>query len=344
MNESLEGTMMMMMMNRHRKNNKGGVSLHHIEPASSSSSSSVPISSPLLPLTSSSSSSSPLGDVVSIDDLLHHYETNVSSGLSLDEVLRRRRRRQRIIPPLAPPLAPPLVLAPVPPMYNIVSPPIQCPAWVCCLLPCIKYVPSMIAYRAIQPEDAEVLRDSQWIRYDATALVVGDIIRVELNDIVPADCLCIHVYHHGRRRHSHHRHDNDDNDDDDDNDQEEEHEEDDMLVDVHVITGDHQPIRCRSSIPSRYFASSPVLSSSQQQQQQHDNTTTTTAAARFCPTILYYGGRVLCGSGIALVTAIGSDTQVAQYIQQGTFPHHTTTTTTTTMTTTTTTTTTNNNN
>jgi E1-E2 ATPase len=77
--------------------------------------------------------------------------------------------------------------------YNVVKPPIDCPSWVCCLLPCIHHIPSMKIYQQICPEDAEVLRNGNWIRYDSTSLVVGDIIRIEPGDIVPADCIILQI-------------------------------------------------------------------------------------------------------------------------------------------------------
>ena len=49
----------------------------------------------------------------------------------------------------------------------------------------------MKKFRVIQPEDAEVLRNRKWIRYDAASLVIGDIIRLVDGDIVPADCVII---------------------------------------------------------------------------------------------------------------------------------------------------------
>lgn len=76
---------------------------------------------------------------------------------------------------------------------NTVSPPIDCPQWVCCLLPCIKHIPSMKLFDRIRPEDADVLRDSEWICYDAASLVVGDIICVREGEVVPADCVILTV-------------------------------------------------------------------------------------------------------------------------------------------------------
>ena len=75
--------------------------------------------------------------------------------------------------------------------FNVVKPPIDCPAWACVLLPCIKHIPSMKAFSTIQPDDAEVLRDGKWIRYDAASLVRDDVIRMEEGDTVPADCVVV---------------------------------------------------------------------------------------------------------------------------------------------------------
>lgn len=49
----------------------------------------------------------------------------------------------------------------------------------------------MKQFRLVQPDDAEVLRDGQWIRYDHASLVVGDIVRLVEGDVIPADCALI---------------------------------------------------------------------------------------------------------------------------------------------------------
>lgn len=74
---------------------------------------------------------------------------------------------------------------------NIVDPPVNCPKWVCCLLPCIKNIPSMKVFKQIIPEDAEIERNNKWVCYDATSVVCGDIIRLREGDIVPADCMVL---------------------------------------------------------------------------------------------------------------------------------------------------------
>ena len=73
--------------------------------------------------------------------------------------------------------------------FNVVPPPVDCPAWLCIVLPCINHLKSMKAHKNCTPEDAEVLRNGKWIRYDAASLVIGDVIRLEEGDIVPADCV-----------------------------------------------------------------------------------------------------------------------------------------------------------
>jgi hypothetical protein len=104
--------------------------------------------------------------------ILEQYGTNLKTGLTTDQASQRREEAGS---------------------FNVVPPPINCPGWICCLLPCIKSIPSMKAFASIKPEDAEVLRNGKWIRYDAASLVVGDIIRMEEGDIVPADCLLVEV-------------------------------------------------------------------------------------------------------------------------------------------------------
>jgi len=108
----------------------------------------------------------------SVKEVLEQYGANLQSGLTTDQATQRREEGGS---------------------FNIVKPPINCPGWVCCLLPCIKNIPSMKAFSSIQPDDAEVLRNSKWIRYDPASLVPGDVIRMEEGDIVPADCIIVEL-------------------------------------------------------------------------------------------------------------------------------------------------------
>ena len=107
-------------------------------------------------------------------DLLAQLGSALEQGLSTDDVVARRERDHHG-------------------QYNVVDPPLKCPAWICCLLPCIQHVPSMKAFRALQPDDVEVRRNGKWIRYDASCLVVGDILRLEEGDVVPCDCVVLQL-------------------------------------------------------------------------------------------------------------------------------------------------------
>jgi len=104
--------------------------------------------------------------------LLKQLGTDPSTGLSRDDAASRREKQGG---------------------FNSVDPPINCPPTVCCLLPCIKHVPSMKAFQRIKPEEAEVLRNGKWVQYDATSLVQGDIVRLEEGDVVPADCVVLQL-------------------------------------------------------------------------------------------------------------------------------------------------------
>jgi magnesium-transporting ATPase (P-type) len=124
--------------------------------------------------------------------------THLKTGWTTDQALQRRERDGS---------------------FNVVKPPVDCPAWLCILLPCIKHIPSMKVFASIQPDDAEVLRNGKWIRYDAASLVTGDVIRLEEGDLIPADCVVVVAVNDG---------DGDDN-------------EDDLLVDVKAVTGHERP-------------------------------------------------------------------------------------------------------
>ena len=145
----------------------------------------------------------------------------------------------------------------------------------------------MKQFRLVQPEDAEVLRDKKYIRYDHTSLVVGDIVRLVEGDVVPADCTVISL---GM-----------DHVDativvDEENTTETSAAGSnslmDMTVDSHLITGEIKPRQI-----------------SNQSNGTVNNLTT-----------LYYGSRILEGACIAVVTATGSRTILAKLIREGRFP------------------------
>ncbi len=129
------------------------------------------------------------GHAVSSSSLTNHLQT----GWTTDQATQRREKDGS---------------------FNVVKPPIDCPAWLCIILPCIKHIPSMKAFAAIQPDDAEVLRNGKWIRYDAASLVTGDVIRLEEGDVIPADCIVL-LNHHSNV--------------------------DDLLVDLNAVTGHERP-------------------------------------------------------------------------------------------------------
>ena len=171
-------------------------------------------------------------------ELLEQLKTSMSEGLTREEAAARRQDDET---------------------FNTIDPPIKCPAWICCLLPCIKSIPSMKKFREIQPEDAEILREAKWTRYDAASLVRGDIIKVMEGDIVPADCVLLSLL------------------------------EGEILVDMRVITGEDSP-RSIADLENR------------------------------TPSRLYFGGRVLQGSAIAVVVSIGPNTLLASLIRRKNFP------------------------
>jgi hypothetical protein len=71
--------------------------------------------------------------------------------------------------------------------FNDVPPPIEYPAWLCCLLPCLMNTESMQKYHEAVPEHAMVLRNGMWRKLEANSVVPGDVVKVEKGDRVPAD-------------------------------------------------------------------------------------------------------------------------------------------------------------
>jgi E1-E2 ATPase len=177
-------------------------------------------------------------------DLLQELGTSLDTGLTNDQVRCRRLETSYAT--------------------NVVNPPIHCPSWVCCLLPCIKSFPSMKAFRSIVPNDAEVKRSGRWVRYDATSLLVGDIIRIEAGDIVPADCVVLTT---NTRNRGHNR-----------------EIDEPLLVDLKLVTGHGKPASAKPSAQ------------------------------------LFWGGRVVQGTAICAVTAVGRSTRVAELIRSRRFP------------------------
>lgn len=240
-------------------------------------------------------------------NLISRLDVDISTGLSTSEANSRRRRSSS---------------------SNIVAPPINCPKWICCLLPCISKTPSMVAFAAVTPDDVEVLRNTHWVRYDAASLVVGDVIRLDVHDVVPADCVVI--VGHG---YAFHHHDNklltvccaeeedekteyneeeklirqsssssDNKDDNNNNNHNEEGAGLLLTVDARLITGE-------SNMTTHYYSPSSSSTSS-------SYTTTTTNQLQ----TLLYGSRIVNGSCIAIVTAIGNNVVLSKLITTKRWP------------------------
>lgn len=175
--------------------------------------------------------------------------------------------------------------------FNELSPPINCPKWACILLPCIKYIPSMKLYETIQPSDAEILRDGEWICYDAYSLVQGDIIRLTEGDVIPADCCLLSL---GLDRYG-------DGYDVDGG-------QDEFIVDASNITGRVQPI----TINEDTFLQQ--LQEDDGDDEKEENNEDDSLIHLHC------GSFILNGSAIAVVTNVGSNTFVAKQMKNGKWP------------------------
>jgi hypothetical protein len=214
-------------------------------------------------------------------ELLQQLETNVEVGLSRDAAAAKRRFRGGTVVGASGDASAAAAASAASAgeyerdgnYYNVIDPPISCPAWVCCLLPCIDTMfPSRKEFKKLEPDDAEVLRESKWIRYDAISLVCGDIIQIHEGDVIPADCVLLKLQKGG-------------------SDKEDQNQEKELIVDLRSITGE-DTVRSITEVTP--------------------NDTTLVHVFR--------GGRVLQGSALAVVVAIGSQTLLASLIQEGKFP------------------------
>jgi magnesium-transporting ATPase (P-type) len=166
----------------------------------------------------------------------------------------------------------------------------------------------MVSFAAVTPDDAEVLRNAHWIRYDAASLVVGDVVRLDNYDIVPADCVILAYGFHDKLEISNEI----ENDDEEekmlltskaaaaaiDNNNHEECEEEGLIltVDARLITGE--------SNMTHYSPSS--LSS--------------TSSSKSSLQTLLYGSQIVNGSCIAIVTAIGNNVVLSKLITSKRWP------------------------
>ena len=147
----------------------------------------------------------------------------------------------------------------------------------------------MKQFKLVQPDDAEVMRDGQWIRYDHASLVVGDVVRLVEGDVIPADVAVISLgMDHVDTTTIVDEESGTNSSSTTDNMM-------DITVDSHLITGETKPRQI-----------------SNQSNGTVNNLTT-----------LYYGSRVLEGACIAVVTATGSRTVLAKLIKEGRWPPNT---------------------
>jgi hypothetical protein len=233
-------------------------------------------------------------------NLLSRLDVNISTGLSTSEANSRRRNRPQSSSSSS--------SAASNNTTNTVTPPINCPKWICCLLPCITKTHSMVSFAAVTPDDAEVLRNAHWIRYDAASLVVGDVIRLDNYDIVPADCVILaYGFHDQLEVISNEIEDADEKEKlllpskaaaaaIDNNNHDECEEEGLLTVDARLITGE-----------SNMTHYSPSSSSS-------------TSSSKSSLQTLLYGSQIVNGSCIALVTAIGNNVVLSKLITSKRWP------------------------
>jgi len=158
--------------------------------------------------------------------------------------------------------------------------------------PCINHIPSMKQFRSVQPDDAEVLRDGHWIRYDHASLVVGDIVRLVEGDVIPADCSIISL---GM-----------------------DHADASRVVDVETSgNGTPQGLGGGKSSNSGMdiIVDSHLVTGELKPRQISNN-----ANGAVNSTTLYYGSRILQGACIAVVTATGDRVMLAKLIKARRWP------------------------
>ena len=147
----------------------------------------------------------------------------------------------------------------------------------------------MKQFRLVQPDDAEVLREGKWIRYDHASLVVGDVVRLVEGDVIPADCTAISL---GMDHADATAVIDEESDAKGGSSSEINGDYLELTVDSRLITGEAKPRQIISNQP---------------------NGTVNSAT-------LYYGSRVLEGACIAVVTATGKRVVLAKLIREGRWP------------------------
>ena len=153
----------------------------------------------------------------------------------------------------------------------------------------------MKQFRYVQPDDAEVLRDKgRWVRYDASSLVVGDIVRLVEGDVVPADCIVISL---GM-----------------------EHVDETIVVDEESggaavggtgvdVSNNNESLMDELTVDSHY-----ITGETKPRHISYNSNQTVQS------TLLYYGSRVLEGACIVLVVNCGENTVLAKLIREKRWP------------------------
>lgn len=111
---------------------------------------------------------------------------------------------------------------------NTIPPPLNAPAWLCCLLPCLLRTKSMEQYKECVPHNAQVKRSGRaWVNMEATGILPGDLIKVSKDERVAADIRII--------------------------------EANGCTFDTSAITGKKQPQTCNSAQSSKEYVESPNM-------------------------------------------------------------------------------------
>jgi len=100
-----------------------------------------------------------------VDVVLRNLNTSAGKGLTNGEANERREKEGE----------------------NLLVKPVNCPSFLCCLLPCLGNIKNNQYFMEVVPEDALVLRNGKWIHLDTTSLVKGDIVKVKKGYSIPAD-------------------------------------------------------------------------------------------------------------------------------------------------------------
>lgn len=170
---------------------------------------------------------------------------------------------------------------------NRVTPPVNCPSWVCCLLPCLLRTASMQAFNASLPRESTVRRRitsidgkpaTRRMRMDAMSLVYGDVVELAAGDVVGADLRVVES-------------------------------SDDCVVDQSVLVGDDQDEdeeQGEQRSRKRVTAASPSVGARQD--------------PLVCGNILLMATRVVQGSAVAVVVSTGDHTLWGEMVSQHAWP------------------------